>query len=306
MLTQQDANELASWKIPTKTFLLGEYAALAEKSAIILTTSPYFEVSLIDREGLVGIHPSSPAGLLWQKNKITGHGLQWKDPYQGIGGLGASSAQFIGSYLAICYLKKRLPSLEKMIEAYYESAWLGKGLKPSGYDVIAQSQFGLVYINKEKKLIKTYRWPFSDLRFFLIHTGVKLATHEHLQTTVLPQQMDNLADLVDEAKHAFMNRDSAQLIESINRYHQQLMELNLVAPHSQELLARLRAFPEVITAKGCGALGADILLVLVAKHDAKSLRNQLNLQKWKILAEEENLTDSNKNSLINNLQGKIS
>ena len=34
------------WRIPAKTFLLGEYAAVAGESAIVLTTSPCFELSL--------------------------------------------------------------------------------------------------------------------------------------------------------------------------------------------------------------------------------------------------------------------
>ena len=35
--TNRDSN--MKWQIPAKTFLLGEYAALAEASAILLTTT---------------------------------------------------------------------------------------------------------------------------------------------------------------------------------------------------------------------------------------------------------------------------
>ena len=35
------------WSIPAKTFILGEYAAIAQRSAILVTTTPYFEVKLV-------------------------------------------------------------------------------------------------------------------------------------------------------------------------------------------------------------------------------------------------------------------
>ena len=63
------------WFIPAKTFLLGEYAALAEASAIILTTTPCFELSLSSKKGLSGIHPKSPAGLWWQQQQCLNKGL---------------------------------------------------------------------------------------------------------------------------------------------------------------------------------------------------------------------------------------
>lgn len=229
------------WSIPAKTFLLGEYAALAEASALLLMTAPCFDLTLTTQEKLAGIHPESPAGLWWLQQNL-GQGLLWHDPYAGRGGLGASSAQFLASYLAGCFINDTAPDLNKMLGAYYESSWYGKGLRPSGYDVIAQSQQGCVYINKQQKKIKSYDWPFQDLSFFLIHTGVKLATHHHLQdsTLPLPDQIDYLSFLVDEAKQAFEQNDSTKLITVINSYHQKLTELNLVAEHSLKFISEFK------------------------------------------------------------------
>ena len=292
---------VGKWHIPAKTFLLGEYAALANKSSIILSSAPYFEISLTNDERLVGIHPSSPAGLWWLENKVKGRGLLWNDPYKGIGGLGASSAQFVGCYLAVCNLKNEKPSLKDLLDAYYHCAWSGKGLRPSGYDILAQCQHGCVYINKEEKQLQTYSWPFHDLAFILIHTGVKLATHDHLKNAVLPQQMDYLSYLVKDAQVAFENSDSERIINSIEHYHEQLMQLNLVAEHSQKLIATLKTFPGVLAVKGCGAMGADILLVITAAKEAIKIKNELNLKNWHIIATEENLTNSNKIPIVNNL-----
>jgi mevalonate kinase len=280
------------WRIPAKTFLLGEYAAIAEASAIILTTTPYFELSLTPQEELIGIHPESPAGRWWKQAQCGNKGLSWHDPYRGQGGLGASSAQFLASYLASCSLKNKTPCVTDMLEAYYSSSWSGTGLRPSGYDVIAQSQQGCVYINKQKKIIQSYPWNFADLSFVLVHTGMKLATHHHLQVTTLPSQTNHLSAIVDEAQHALTQNNSEQLINTINCYHQKLNELNLVAPHSLELINALKKHSEVLAIKGCGALGADVILILTSRYDMLSLKEKLVAQNRIILATEADLTNT--------------
>ncbi|PWY54194.1 hypothetical protein DGG96_18135 [Legionella qingyii] len=276
------------WLIPAKTFLLGEYAAVAEASAFVLTTSPCFELTLTKQEKPSGIHPESPAGRWWQQQNLE-QSLLWNDPYAGRGGLGASSAQFLASYLASCFVNNTIPDLKQMINAYYESSWTGKGLRPSGYDVIAQSQQGCVYINKQHKVIKSYDWPFHDLSFFLIHTGVKLATHHHLQDTALPDQIDFLSLLVDEAKQAFQQANSQKLIMTINSYHQKLAELNLVAEHSSKLISEFKKYSEILAIKGCGALGADVLLLITSTNNAQILADKLKMRHCTILATEKSI-----------------
>ncbi|KTD72808.1 hypothetical protein [Legionella tucsonensis] len=276
------------WSIPAKTFLLGEYAALAEASALLLITAPCFELTLTTQEKLAEIHPESPAGLWWLQQNSK-QGLLWHDPYAGRGGLGASSAQFLASYLAGCFINNTTPDLNKMLSAYYESSWFGKGLRPSGYDIIAQSQQGCVYINKQQKMIKSYIWPFQDLSFFLIHTGMKLATHHHLLDSTLPDQIDYLSFLVDEAKQAFEQIDSQKLITAINSYHQKLTELNLVAEHSLKFISEFKKYPEILAIKGCGALGADVLLLVTSAEKAQILADKLKIQNWTILATEKNI-----------------
>jgi mevalonate kinase len=285
------------WSIPAKTFFLGEYAAIAERAAILITTSPYFEVTLTEQKGLDGIHPDSPGGLWWNKQR-SNQGLSWHDPYQGCGGLGASSAQFVGSYLASCLLKNTAPSLENMLKAYYQCAWNGKGLRPSGYDLLAQIHSGCIYINRLKDQIHPYSWPFTDLSFFLIHTGTKLATHHHLQETTLPLQLEPLSIIVDKAKTAFEQGNSALLIQCINDYHAQLEQHHLVTPPSLELINEFRSYPEVLAIKGCGALGADILLILTRPQASTTLKNKLAQHNKTILASELNLAQTKKNCLI--------
>ncbi|RUR11600.1 mevalonate kinase [Legionella sp. km772] len=286
------------WTIPAKTFLLGEYAALEGASALLAATSPCFELT-IAQQPTAAIHPESPAGRWWDKQHLNNYALFFKDPYQGCGGLGASSAQFIGAYLASTYLKQEQPSLKAMLEAYYECAWNGQGARPSGYDVIAQTQYGCVFVNKDKIQIHSYAWNFNDLSFQLIHTGIKLATHHHLQEINLNIPTDELSAIVDKAKHAFEQNNSLLFIESINAYHHELNRLNLVAHHSLELIEEFRSYPEVLAVKGCGALGADIILIICLKNQVASLKMKLLRLNKKILASEINLTQKS-NKLLNN------
>lgn len=274
-----------NWLIPAKTFLLGEYTALAENSAILITTEPCFKLTLTQENDLLNIHPESPAGIWWLKQGFD-KGLHWFDPYSNLGGLGASSAQFLAAYLASCFVQNKLPNLTHLLETYYQSSWTGKGLRPSGYDVIAQTQHGCIFINKRNKMIQIFGWPFHDLSFFIIHTGVKLATHHHLQNTALPPQTDYLSVLVDEAKQAFLESNSQQLISCVTLYHNQLVALNLVAEHSLHLINQYKEYPEVVAIKGCGALGSDTLLLLTLRTDALKFRKKLQKENRTVIATE--------------------
>ncbi len=277
------------WQIPAKTFLLGEYSALAGQSAIVLTTTPCFELALTYEKNLNSIHPHSPAGLWWQEQALD-HRLAWIDPYQGRGGLGASSAQFLSIYLAVCHLQHKSPTLDDMLKAYHQVAWSGKGLKPSGYDVIAQSQQACVFINQQNQLIESHAWPFADLSFFLLHTGFKLATHQHLQEATLPKQIPILSAIVDAALVSFKKSNSNQLIDCIQAYHNQLSDLNLITEHSFNSIEALKSFSEILAIKGCGALGADVLLIVCATSNKLSLKSKLLDDNWTILTTESELS----------------
>ncbi|MDP1603044.1 MAG: hypothetical protein Q8M03_07245 [Legionella sp.] len=278
------------WHIPAKTFLLGEYAALAGASAILVTTTPSFEVELIADNELRGIHPDSPAGRWWAYVNLP-HGLAWHDPYAGRGGVGASSAQFLGAYLASCYVTHIEPEHQAMLNAYYHCAWEGQGLRPSGYDLLAQSLHQCVYINREQVIMTCYDWPFDDISFLLLHSGQKLATHHHLQMAKLPSAIQELSAVVDEAKEAFAEKNSGALINAINAYQDHLVRLNLSADYTQQQISQLKLNSKILAAKGCGAMGADVFLLIMPATELDSQAENLAEQGWTILA--------NSNSLYN-------
>jgi mevalonate kinase len=276
------------WQIPAKTFLLGEYAALAGAPAILVTTSPLFEVELIPGNERVGIHPDSPAGLWWSHVNLS-QGLSWHDPYAGRGGVGASSAQFLGAYLASCYVSHTEPDHQSLLNAYYQCAWQGEGLRPSGYDLLAQSQQKCVYINRQQEIMTCYDWAFDDISFLLLHSGQKLATHHHLQTMKLPPSIKQLSAIVEGANQAFVEKDSEGIINAINAYQDELARLNLTAEHTLRQITQLKLNSKILAAKGCGAMGADVLLLIIPAPELKSQAKKFAKEGWTILASSNSL-----------------
>ena len=273
------------WLIPAKTFLVGEYAAVLGGPAIVLTTTPCFEMTLgDDNNSKTEIHPDSPAGQWWVNYQNLGKTLFWQDPYEGMGGLGASSAQFLGAYLASCHLTQREPNSQDLLEGYHQSSWGGEGLRPSGYDVLVQSQQRCVYINRQQGIMQSYDWVFEDIAFFLVHSGQKLATHSHLKQVNLPNAMHELSTIADSAHAAFENQCGEQLIAAVDAYQTALSTRGLAAQHSMEQVQALKLQKHVLTAKGCGAMGADVLLLIVEKHFLEEVSRNLVLDGWNILA----------------------
>lgn len=271
------------WRVPAKTFLIGEYASLLGEGAIILTTSPLFELSVNNTRELINIHIESPAGQFWLKH-LSNIGFKWQDPYLGLGGLGASSAQFLGIYLAYCYFSKVQFDENELLTNYFHCAYLGEGSKPSGYDVLAQTMDKCVYINRNKNLLQSYTWPFTNLGFLLIHTNKKLATHEHLKNINLPTTLPELSELVKQAHLAFEAANANLLIKTINEYQRQLEKLDLSSSHCIDLIQGFREDANVLAVKGCGALGADLILLIMPLEYIENKVSNLQNNGFKVLA----------------------
>lgn len=273
-----------SWAIPAKTFLVGEYAALKDQAAILLTTTPCFELRPSPQPGLQGIHPESPAGRWWAQAKVRDQGFIWVDPYQGLGGLGASTAQFLSVYQACASLGHQTVCPQQVLQDYWELSTHQGGQRPSGYDLMAQGSQGCVYLNRRTNTTQNYAWPFADLGFILVHSRQKLATHHHLKTLVLTDITDELSELVEYAHAAFKNQSSYHLVEAVKAYHQILTQQGWVADHSLACIQRLYQETQALAIKGCGAMGADVLLLLVRQSQMTAEIERLTQAGWQILA----------------------
>jgi mevalonate kinase len=249
---------------PAKTFLIGEYVALDGGPSLLLSTGPRFQLTVRSGDAAaLPWHPASPAGVLADKHEeeLKGWTFDFLDPYHGRGGLGASSAQFVLLYAFLNDFTAPL-DLRALLRDYRACAWNGEGTPPSGADVIAQVTGGVTYFDGLTFTAERLAWPFPEIGFTLIRTGVKLATHEHLREGTLAPH-STLRTIVIEARKAFDSGDEMRLIEAVNACALVLRQSGLTAPATTDLLDQMRDNHEIFWAsKGCGAMGADIILVL--------------------------------------------
>ena len=266
---------------PAKTFLLGEYVALDGGPSLLLSTGPRFQLTVRSaaasesgevRAVSVPWHPASPAGVLFNRHReeLSQWSFEFNDPYAGKGGLGASSAQFV---LLYAFLNDwTLPiDLQTLLREYRECAWSGEGTPPSGADVVAQLTGGVTWFDGRSFSAERLKWPFAEIGFTLIRTGVKLATHEHLREgTMAPHS--TLRTIVVEARKAFDTGDEMRLIEAVNACALVLRQSGLTAASTTDLLDQMRDNHELFwAAKGCGAMGADVVMTLHARSRAEDV-----------------------------------
>ncbi len=272
------------WLFPAKTFLVGEYVALQGGPALILTTEPCFLVSLENGTPACDFPVNSPAYNLWKKDLSSyNYKLHWQDPYFGLGGLGASSAQFLGAYYARNYILQNTITHKKLLADYLKYAWNGQGIPPSGYDVLAQSMGGCVYLEKNSNTYQSYTWPFIDIAFVLLHTGKKQATHVYLQNLLELNNLDKLTQISTSAYDNFINNNAEGFINAVNDYYLTLCQLNLIAQHTQEMVETLKNNQDILAIKGCGAMGADILLLIVESNKIKSITSKIEQNGYNII-----------------------
>lgn len=256
---------------PGKTFLIGEYVALDGGPSLLLSTAPRFQLQVRARvsDSPNPWHASSPAGQLFERHRedLRAWEFTFTDPQSGRGGLGASSAQFALLYSFLNDWTKPI-DIEAMLREYRACAWSGEGVPPSGADVVSQLTGGVTYFDGRISTAEKLDWPFVDLSFSLLRTGHKLATHEHLREGTLAPHA-TLRTIVLEARKAFQSADETRLIEAVNACALVLRQAGLSAVPTSDLLDQMRDQHELFwAAKGCGAMGADIIVCLHSRSRA--------------------------------------
>lgn len=286
--------------VPSKTFLLGEYVALLGGPSLILSTEPRFQLHVNQSpksSSVVGIHPQSAAGKFLQNyaDVFAGYQLEFIDPYSGLGGLGASSAQFVMVLALKHWLENHnqllnITSFNEILTEYYRFAWDGRGIRPSGADVIAQIQGGISFFHKNANQVESLRWPFTEFSFCLIHTGTKLATHVHLQGLDQLALNKDVEEIVVAAKKALENTDMKSLAHAINEFSNFMALNHLVAETTVKLLKKISQQSGIITAKGCGSMGADVILVLLEKQHVAAFTAWAKQENLKLLSSDHQIS----------------
>jgi mevalonate kinase len=259
--------------VPGKSFIAGEYLALKEGPSLLMASKPRFELRAQSGDGSVtDIHPESPAGKLIRDHFefFQNWDLEFVDPHEGRGGWGASTAQFLCAFVMnewreSCDLETlNNLSISRLLESYWKYAWNGEGHRPSGSDLMAQYKGALTLFEKRAGSVANFSWLFPEIDFALIATGKKVATHEHLKA--LPDFDETAIEAaMKQIRASLQTFNSEDFVSGIRANGEALAELGLVASHTQDMLKVLLQRPGVLAAKGCGALGADVILVVYNK-----------------------------------------
>lgn len=255
---------------PSKTFLLGEYLALLGGPTLLLNTEPRFKLivkdaaSSADHPRYRNIDKNCPAAKFIADNpEVFNHlNLIFHDPYKGLGGFGASAAQYCLVAAIKNYLLNRELHINELLEEYQSYAWDGIHYKPSGADVVAQIRGGITYFNRNENILKKFAWPFPQLAFCLIHSGNKMPTHTHL-SRLGKIDASCLEPIVMSGVTALAEHNADEFCKAIDAYGECLLKKELVCDTTLKLLNLLKANQSVLAAKGCGALGADVICVLL-------------------------------------------
>ena len=293
---------------PSKTFLVGEYAVLKGAPAVIVNTNPrfYFFVSSKDPHKSIPVgqnhlqtskihyaefHPNSPAGhWLAQHPHIQNYRFASWDPHSGWGGFGSSSAQFNLVYYLEKYVTQKI--LDHSVKKHFAqeitwdtqsvlSLWQAyrhlsfEGQRASGADVVSQWVGQVCLFSSQPFHVRSIPWPFPDLDFILLRTGVTVKTWEHLQSlTIASLQTTQLSRLASQAITHMENADSTGFTTVLSEYAIYLQKLNLVHEHVLDLLQQIQS-PLVMAAKGCGALGAEVICVLFHPNNKQAILQRL-------------------------------
>ncbi len=313
-------------QIPSKTFLLGEYSVLDDGAGLILLTEPSFLVSVsLDSFALscdeeeyeeklkrFNLHPQSPAGQFLKQDNFFQFVKEFSffDPHFERGGFGRSSAEFVALYLVKNHNRSSLIQVLSSLEHFdrqdkkelfqtevyqllkqYERFSQFKEARPSGVDVLSQT-FGckVSLVCRSRGKVKGMEWPFQDLDFFIVATGQKIQTHTHLNE-IKGHRFSLLKEVSEGAINAFCNGEKEKFLYGLRDFYESLKELNLVTKATQDLVTEFSQLNGIQSLKGCGALGADVLLLVFDKSAQTSILRYLHTKKLTVVSRSSNLSN---------------
>lgn len=166
-----------------------------------------------------------------------------------------------------------------------------QGKAPSGADIIGPFIGGLCRVQREPTLqVESSNWPFSDKGILLFHTQKKLPTHDHIsQIQEIPDKL--LSEQMEKILCGLQEKVWDHFVSGLSGYRQILQSKGWLAQHTAEILSFLDAHPKVLFAKGCGAMGADVVAVFCAKDAKAQLIAEIQEKGLILMASEENITN---------------
>lgn len=271
--------------IPSKVILLGEYAVLSGAPAVVAALTPRFELRIsASSTDLAARHPDSPVGKLkaWaQHHSLEFVDGEFRDPFQGAGGFGGSTAEFALAYMAMA---NAFGNSNKGLGTRWDHVWglyreltrSASGQSPSGADLCAQWRGGTVALKPtDVQLESLDLWeesPWQPTRGLAVFStthlpGMKTATHTHLDSLKGRDFSPlSLTRTVETALRAIEGHDWEWFGRSLTDYGDLLRGLGLECAPMTALRAEILAIPGVLGAKGAGAMQSDALIVAWDAH----------------------------------------
>jgi hypothetical protein len=281
---------------PSKTFLIGEYLATQGGTALIANTSPRFELMVATGVGSEGISSTSPAGKFFKRHEadFANYYVKFEDPHAGTGGLGASSAQYaLLLYFWLSHIKNKKDISRQAfshLQEYISDSWSGVGMRPSGADMLAQIGGGLSVVTTSTECMVSYKWPFENLVFSLFRTGRKLATHLHLQDVELvPKGI--LQEIADVTVKGLQEANESIFLAGIKSYGETLAQFGFLDGESAKSIKMIYSWPEALAAKGCGAMGADVIMIIHRPEHSNYISNKAHELGLSLVASSNTLTE---------------
>lgn len=243
--------------VPSKTFLFGEYAVLDGAPACVLVHNPKFEI-IYGSEKEDEVHPNSPAGKLFKESSQCSN-FKIQDPHEKKGGFGRSTAEFIGAFYQL-HSSFEPNEIHKSYMNFFPPH-----LSPSGADLVAQAIGESIIFQKDPFSFNSLVWPFEEEACFLIfRTGRKVETHHHL-AKLQTGKREVLKELSQRLLNCFKEKGFSEFCSLIKSFSEQQRELGLLSEFSWDVCARIDQFQDIHFSRGCGAMGADVILVSCRK-----------------------------------------
>ncbi len=269
--------------IPSKTFLFGEYGVLFGGPCFVLAHSPFFETLSVSKNkesqdsdlDKVKVHKLSPAGKILLENNLE-NSLSLKDPHNFKGGFGRSTAEFVAA------LEETQKSFSTK-EAYdkYMSFFKEDKVKPSGADLIVQLEKRSAYFTKNPFSYEVFDWPFKEVLLLLCHTNNKVETHDHLNKELQDLDFKDLIEISRKALKNLLEKDLKAFVLSLGHFSTEQERLGLLHENTAHVVRELNKREEVLISRGCGALGADVVAILINRtqfsESLSSCLKELNL-----------------------------
>lgn len=287
--------------VPSKIHLLGEYAVVYGKPALLAATNKRISITIIPSrrkqiQGVQGYEKETKKLLEILEEEIKKRkGLKTIEPYSikinsqvpvgsGLGSSAALSAGFTAcllSFLKIPWDKKTVFDIAYTGEKFFHG-------NPSGGDLAAVIEGGFLWFRKDFEFLKTFSpLPFKPHKnikqFILIDSGKPKESTKEMVAKVsqlkakFPQKTQELfnsqEDLTKKMVIALRDGDENTLIDCIKSGERNLEKLGVVGKKAQSLIKEIEQLGGAAKITGAGGIKEGSGMLVIYHKDMKKLFN---------------------------------